>query len=39
MHRTDNLATYMCLLSRNSGNLNLLEAKQSVQALRGVTLP
>jgi hypothetical protein len=34
--RADNLTTFMCRLSRNSGSLNLLEPQGSVQACNGV---
>jgi len=36
--RTDNLVTFMCRLSRNSGILSLLEPEEPVQACNGITL-
>jgi hypothetical protein len=36
--RADNLATYVCQLSRNSGSLNLLESQGPVQACTGTAL-
>jgi hypothetical protein len=35
----DNLTTFMCRLSRNSGSLNLLTPYGPVQACNGITLP
>jgi len=37
--RADNLATFMCRLSRSSGSLNLLEHSGPAQACNGITLP
>jgi len=39
VHRADNLATFMCQLSRYPGSLNLLEPKGSVQGFTGNALP
>ena len=39
MCRADNLATFMCQLSRYPGSLNLLEPKGPVQACMGIALP
>jgi hypothetical protein len=39
VHRADNLATFMCRLSRNSGSLNLLEPSGPVQACIGTAVP
>jgi hypothetical protein len=36
--KDDNLTTFMCRLSRNSGSLNLLEPSGPVQACNGVAL-
>ena len=37
--RDDNLTTFMCWLSRNSGSLIFLEPKGPVQACKGTALP
>jgi hypothetical protein len=39
LRAADNLATFMCLLSRNSGSLGLLEPKGPDQACIGIALP
>jgi hypothetical protein len=39
MPRADNLVTFLCWLSRNSGRLNLLEPEVSVQVSIGIPLP
>jgi hypothetical protein len=39
VRRANNLATFMCRLSTNSGSLNLLEPPGSVQACTGTALP
>ena len=39
MRKTDNLTTFMCRLSGNSGSLNLLEPSGPVQACNGIALP
>jgi hypothetical protein len=36
VHRADNLAAFICLMYRNSGNLNLLEPQGPVQACTGI---
>ena len=36
VRRADNLATFMCRLSRNSESLNLLEPKGLSQACNGI---
>ena len=38
MTRADNLTTFMCRFSRNSGNHNVLEPKGPVQACNGIPL-
>ena len=35
----DELATFMCRLSRNSGGINILEHEGPVQASKGIALP
>jgi hypothetical protein len=35
VRRADNLTVFMCLLSRNSGSLNLLEPQGSVRPVMG----
>jgi hypothetical protein len=35
MHRADNLITFMCILSRKSGGLTLLDPERPVQACKG----
>jgi len=37
VRKADNFSTFMCPLSRNSGNLNRLEHKEPVQALLAKT--
>jgi hypothetical protein len=39
VHRTGNLATVICRLSRTSGSLNLLQLYGTVQACNGIDLP
>jgi hypothetical protein len=39
VRRADNLTTFMCRLSRNSGSLNRLEPSGPVQACNGTALP
>jgi len=39
MHRADNLITFMCLLPRNFGSLNLLEPYDPLQACNGIAFP
>lgn len=39
MCRADNLATFICQLSRKSGSLSLLELQGPVQASAGIALP
>jgi hypothetical protein len=39
VRRADNLATFMCRLSRNSESLELLELSGPVQACNGMALP
>ena len=36
MCRANNLTTFMCILSRNSGSLNLLDPERPVQACNGI---
>jgi hypothetical protein len=37
--RADNLATFMCRLSRNSGSLNVVEPSGPLQNCIGIALP
>ena len=39
IHNADNLATFMCQLSGNSGSLNLLQPQRPVQACIRIVLP
>jgi len=39
VRKADNLATLTCLLSRNSGSLNLLEPSGPFQRSTGIALP
>jgi hypothetical protein len=39
VRKADNLATFMCQLSRNPGSLNFLEPKGPVQTCIGIVLP
>jgi hypothetical protein len=39
VRRADNLTTFTCRLSRNSGSLNLLESSAPVQACKRIALP
>jgi hypothetical protein len=39
MSLADELATFMCLLPRNSGGINLLEHEGPVQASKRIALP
>ena len=38
MHRADNLTTFMCQMSRNSGSLNHLQPEGFFQACNGIAL-
>jgi hypothetical protein len=39
VRKADNLTTFMCRFSRNSGSLNLQEPSGPVQACNGTALP
>ena len=39
MRRADNLANFMCRVSRNSGDLTLVKTSGTAQACRGSALP